>query len=49
MAASDHFGLQLQKVLPRWAEPLWANTLRDNRGGGEEERRRKAGGEGESR
>ena len=36
-------------MLPRWAEPLWANTLRDNRGGGEEKRRRKAGGEGESR
>ena len=34
-------------MLPRWAEPLWANTLRDNRGGGEEKRRRKAGGEGE--
>ena len=33
-------------MLPRWAEPLWANTLRDNRGGGEEKRRRKAGGEG---
>ena len=36
-------------MLPRWAEPLWANTLRDNRGAGEEKRRRKAGGEGESR
>ena len=30
-ATSDHFGLELQKVLPRWAEPLWANTLRENR------------------
>ena len=36
-------------MLPHWAESLWANTLRDNRGGGEEKRRRKAGGEGESR
>ena len=30
-----------QKVLPRWAESLRANTLRDNGGGGEEKRRRK--------
>ena len=47
--SSDHFGLWPQKVLPHWAEPLWANTLRENGGGGEEKRRRKAGGEGESK
>ena len=52
MATSDHFGLELQRVLPRWAEPLWANTLRENRdrrgkrsiraeGEGERRRRRK--------
>ena len=31
MATSGHFGLELQRVLPLWAEPLWANTLRENR------------------
>jgi len=35
MAASDHFGSWLRKVLPCWAEPLWANTFR-----GEERRGR---------
>ena len=49
MAAGSHFGRYLQKVLPRWAEPLWANTLRDNKGGGEGKRRGKAGEEGEDR
>ena len=39
MATSDHFDLELQRVLPRWAEPLWANTLRENR-----DRRGKGGG-----
>ena len=48
MATSDHFGLELKKVLPRWAEPLWANTLRDNRDR-RGKRRRKAEGEGERR
>ena len=28
MATSGHFGRELQQALPRWAEPLWANTLR---------------------
>ena len=36
-------------MLPRWAEPLWASTLRDNRGGGEGKRRGKAVVEGEGR
>ena len=36
-------------MLPRWAKPLWANTLRDNKGGGEGKRRGKAGVEGEDR
>ena len=36
-------------MLPHWAEPLWANTLRDNKGGGEGKRRGKAGVEGEDR
>ena len=31
------------------AKPLWANTLRDNKGGGEGKRRGKAGVEGENR
>ena len=47
MATSDHFGLELQRVLPRWAKPLWANTLRENRdrggkGGGRRRKKREA-------
>ena len=45
MTASDQ--QKLQKVLPRRAEPLWTNTLRDNRDGGEEKRRKKTEGERE--
>ena len=41
MATSGHFGLELQRVLPLWAEPLWANTLRENR-----DRGGKGGGRG---
>ena len=41
--------VKLQKVRPHWAEPLWANTLKDNGGGVEEKQGRKAGGEGESK
>ena len=31
MATIDCFGQELQRVPPLWAEPHWADTLRENR------------------
>ena len=47
MARSGNVGRELQQVLPHWAEPLWANTLREH--GGQRAAREKGGGKGEKK
>ena len=47
MARSSNVGRDLQQVLPHWAKPLWANTLKKH--GDQRKARGEGGGKGKKR